>query len=276
PRVMGVEGMQERFAFEYAISRALSGPHSVQVWDHGIHAHHGNEVPWIAMELLRGETLRTRLKRYGRLSPRQTIDILTAILKGLHQAHAQGVIHSDLKPDNIFLTRAGNRYQVKLVDYGIATVIPRRWKGPRLHIPNRDRRVVGTPAYMAPEQRVPDSPTTPAIDIYAAGCIAYHMLTGQLPFKANTSRSMATAHVNEPIPRLEGLLASTPIEEFVRKAMAKDPRQRFDSVGHMSNALKQLNPTPHNAWLLKPNTSRRATPLNPMALMAIQQIPCSA
>ncbi|MEO1271500.1 MAG: serine/threonine-protein kinase, partial [Myxococcota bacterium] len=166
PKMFNVDGLHQRFAFEHAVTRALSGPHGVHVFDHGVHHQARKNVcglPWIAMELLPGESLRTRLKRHGRFSPHQAIDILIPMLKGLRHAHRRGIIHRDLKPDNIFLVSAGDRCMVKIIDYGVALVQPGLWTGPSPPS-SQGRRMIGTPAYMAPEQCLSRHPLTHAID----------------------------------------------------------------------------------------------------------------
>ena len=239
PRVLHVDGVRQRFEFEFAVASALSGPHSVRVLEQGVHESQGIELPWMAMELLRGETLRARLKRCGRLNQRQALSLLLQLLEAMSEAHAHGVIHQDLKPENIFLCATPDgRQLVKVLDYGIAAIIPERWRGP---LPPYDcsARVMGTPAYMAPEQRTAKMPTE-AVDVYALGCITYHMLMGKLPYEAATLMSMATAHGSKPLPRLEGLLASTSLERFVHRAMAKRPTRRFGTVLHMAEALRKI------------------------------------
>ncbi len=194
---------------------------------------------YYVMELLEGRTLRRLIKDRGRLELDETVDLLRQVGGALDAAHAAGVAHRDFKPDNIFLTPRGDRWRVKLLDFGVAKLM-----SPESNVDHRTATgaSVGTPAYMAPEQVVGKNVDHRA-DIYAFGVVAFHMLTGQLPFAADSAFSIMTAHVNEPPPDPLALVDSLPrgLEQVLGWALAKSPEDRPPSCLAFVDRLAALD-----------------------------------
>ncbi len=218
---------ESRLLREVQICRRITHPNIVRVFDLG----RFDRGLFVTMELLEGTDLATRLEDRGPLSLAECRRILTDVLSGLEEAHAQGVIHRDLKPHNLFLTTE----RTKILDFGIAHG---RSFDTRL---TRTGQAVGTPAYMAPEQlmsRQIDERT----DLYSLGAVLYEMLTGRGPFEADNPTALALAHVQEA-PRnvrdgREGLPESW--GRFVHRLLAKEPELRLPSVSHALNVVHAL------------------------------------
>src|SRR5262249_19194259 len=168
-------------------------------------------LTYISMEFVPGESLRHLLKRLGALSIRKGVEVVRQICEGLCEAHAQGIIHGDLKPENIMLDETGN---VKITDFGIA----------RLTSSTKTTTLSGTPAYMSPEQaegRAVDMRS----DIYSLGLVMYEVFTGQVAFSGDTPIAVALKQIREtpPGPRsLEPLLPAS-LEKAVMRCLEKDP-----------------------------------------------------
>jgi serine/threonine protein kinase len=162
---------ERRFEQEARTSSLIDSEHVVEVIDVGVEQH--TLAPWLAMELLEGEPLGAYLDRHGPLEPAETHEILRQLCHGLIAAHDLGVVHRDLKPDNVFLatSRTGlSSHLVKILDFGLAKVLERD---------SRNTTAMGTPLWMAPEQSDPEQVISCATDVWAVGLIAYRMLTGQ-------------------------------------------------------------------------------------------------
>jgi serine/threonine protein kinase len=161
---------RQRFSREAQVLRDLRHPNIVRYIDHGMTEEHR---PYLVMEWLEGEDLETRLRR-GALPFGATLSLLRGLCDGLAAAHSAGVIHRDIKPSNIFL-RGGDCARAVLLDFGLA----RRTKAPPM---TATGALLGTPAYMAPEQARGACELTPAADVFALGCVFFECLTGQPPF----------------------------------------------------------------------------------------------
>jgi serine/threonine-protein kinase len=193
---------------------------------------------YYVMELLEGETLTARLGA-GRLSPPVAREVLLQLCDALAAAHARGVVHRDLKPDNVFLVaRRGVDHFVKLVDFGIAKLRDAgaggaggRHTGTGL--------IVGTPEYMAPEQ-CEDRAVDARTDVYALGVMAYELFTGQLPFQARSVPALLVAHVRAPPPPPAAASPGFPdaLAEVLLRALAKDPAARFPDTVALAAALR--------------------------------------
>ena len=194
---------------------------------------------FIVMELLQGESLGTRLER-GPLTASETVEILDTVCDGLAAAHEKGVIHRDLKPDNIFLVDSRGKKGVKLLDFGLAKLAGKGGDtGLGIH-KTKSGILVGTPAYMSPEQ-ARGKPVDARTDIYALGVLAYKMLTGALPFKAENAMDLIVMHLNAPPPPPQKLVPDTPPElsRLVVRMMAKQPEQR-PSLAEIRKAFAEL------------------------------------
>ncbi|KYG06414.1 protein kinase [Sorangium cellulosum] len=191
------------------------------------------DAPCFAMDLLVGLDLADTLSFTRSLVAARAVRIAAHLAAGLEAAHRAGVIHRDVKPENVFLVHAADgREIVKLLDFGLSFIAG---QGEGALFP----RVVGTPEYMAPEQ-AQGAPAAPAADVYSLGIVLYEMLAGRVPFQG-TYPAIAEKHAREPPPpphRLHpGLLMSRELDAVVRKALVKDPRGRFASMAELRQAL---------------------------------------
>jgi serine/threonine-protein kinase len=201
----------------------------------------GAGVPCFAMELLVGLDLADTLASARVLAPPRAARIAADVAAGLEAAHRAGVIHRDVKPENVFLVHAPDgREIVKVLDFGLSFLRghdpePRAAGGRALSHP----QLVGTLEYVAPEQ-ARGAPPSPEADVYALGIVLYEMLAGRAPF-VGRAPSIVEKHLREPPPPLHrfhpGLLISRDLDAVVRKALVKDPRARFASMAELRDAL---------------------------------------
>jgi serine/threonine-protein kinase len=225
---------RERFRREARVASRLSSPHVVEVIDFG---EDGSGRPYLAMELLEGESLRAVLQREGRLAPQRVVRLLRQLLDGLAAAHGAGIVHRDLKPENLWLSGAGAAERLRVLDFGIA-----KWSDAR---PDAARTqaglVVGTPEYLAPEQAVGGEVDRRA-DLYAAGVLAFVMLTGHHPFDTSDVRALVAAHAFQKVPSLSSAapeLAAWPkLVDFVARATEKDRARRPGSAAELAALLE--------------------------------------
>jgi hypothetical protein len=220
-------GFLERFRMEAVAAARLSHPAVVRVFDTGV----DGEVCFIVMELFEGQNLAEILDQRGHLDPPEAAAIAQSMLDALHHAHAQGVVHRDVKPANVLIGAGG---AVKVTDFGIA-------KAAFAGDITTTGRLLGTALYLAPEQ-VADKPADHRTDLYAAGVVLYEMLTGRPPFKAETDLATATMRLTQD-PRPPGALrAGIPraLEQVVMRALAREPEERFQSAEEMRAALDRM------------------------------------
>jgi len=202
---------------------------------------------FIAMEFLDGKDLGEIVRGQGAMDWGQVRDIVLQICRALRAAHDKGIVHRDMKPENIFLVqREGQPHFVKILDFGIAKVMGLDPNGPRL---TRTGMIFGTPEYMAPEQ-AEGKDTDHRADIYAVGCILYHLITGQTPFIAESFMTMLTKHLMEdPVPpstRRPDLIISPEMDALVLKALEKDRDHRWQSMAELLEAVAAC-PGPESA-----------------------------
>lgn len=222
-----------RFQQEAKLVANLRHPHIVQVYDFGI----AEQVPYMVMEYLEGDTLKARLTELaaqGQIMPlAETRRIFLAVAGALDYAHQQGMIHRDVKPSNVFLT---TRSDVVLMDFGIA----RLTDGTQY---TASGAMVGTPAYMSPEQGQGERGDERS-DIYALGIMLYEMVTGRVPYQADTPLAVILKHISDPLPLPETLNPAIPAGAalVIFKALAKDPIDRYQAVSDMARALEAALP----------------------------------
>ncbi len=186
-----------RFVREARIASALKNPHTVAITDFGEAA---DGVLYIAMELLEGRTLRELVRARGRLSPPLAVEIAAQICLSLVDAHEHGVIHRDLKPDNVFVTLAKDGgLLVKVLDYGVARVVAPDSAVPAYTVLTQIGTILGTPAYMAPEQARAEE-VDARTDLYSLGVMLYEMLEGKPPFFERNPIRLLEMHKTEPAP----------------------------------------------------------------------------
>jgi serine/threonine-protein kinase len=214
-----------RFKREAQAAADLRSAHVVQIIDYGV----DDGLPFIAMELLDGESLGARLERMGRLAPDQAASILSQVARALARAHQAGVVHRDLKPDNVFLVREADGDIVKVLDFGIAKKLG--VLSTTSGIKTGTGAMLGTPYYMSPEQVLGGSDIDHRADIWSLGIIAYECLTGQRPFEKETLGGLLMAICNDPLP-VPSKVASVPsgFDAWFARACARDTSARFDSA----------------------------------------------
>jgi serine/threonine-protein kinase len=197
--------------------------------------------PYIVMELLEGVPLSAYTASGGRVPLAQAIPILHGILAGLAAAHSRGVVHRDLKPDNVFLTRdQAGMFASKLLDFGLAKVMD---AAGGMGQKTRSGMLLGTPAYMSPEQIKNARDVDPRADLFSAGVLFYEMLTGRAAFPAPTEFAKMTAVLTtepEPVGRIDPALA--PLASFIERALKKDRNERFATAIDMARALSAFAP----------------------------------
>jgi tetratricopeptide (TPR) repeat protein len=225
--------VERRFVREAKLGASLNHPNLVSVFDTAT----DDEGVLIVMEYVEGEALARTLKR-GPLSPERVAAMVRDVGSALDHAHAQGVVHRDVKPGNVLLRRDG---VTKLVDLGIATAQDHT----RL---THSGMVLGTAAYMAPEQ-LEGGETTPATDVYALGVVAYEALTGKRAREGRTPFQLAHRIATEPPPDLRDAMASASPQaaEVLKRAMARDPRDRPASAGELARRLARALEEPPTA-----------------------------
>ncbi|HEY1957729.1 MAG TPA: protein kinase [Polyangiaceae bacterium] len=220
-------GVVERFRREVKLARRVTHPNVARTFDLG--EHEGER--FLTMELIEGESLAARLARVGRLSVSDTIACVDAICEGLDAAHAAGVVHRDLKPDNVLL--AGSR--VVITDFGVA-------RGQEAGAAAKTAIPIGTPAYMAPEQ-VEASPTIDArADLYALGAMMFELLTGRLPFEADSVFAVAAMRLTQPPPDPRAFRPEIPetLALLVVRCMARKPDERPASAREVAARLASM------------------------------------
>ncbi len=219
----------ERFAREIDIASAMDHPNVVSLIDAGT----SGEWLYCVMPLFEGETLRDRIDREGQLPIDDALTIADAVAQGLDYAHEKGIVHRDVKPENILLS--GDN--VGLADFGIARAVVQAEQGNKL---TSTGIVIGTPTYMSPEQAAADKVDGRA-DIYALGCVLYEMLSGGEPFTAPTAQGLLARHVHDPVPDVRTVRpdVSDPVWFAIQKAMAKSPEDRFKTAGDFLIASRQ-------------------------------------
>ncbi len=211
----------ERFRREGISACRINHPNAVNVIDSGVSA---DGIAYLVMELLQGVSLAMELKLCGRLSVERCLAIMLPVCDALAAAHESGVIHRDIKPDNIFLHQAPEGEVVKVVDFGIAKLVEPDANDP-LAAMTETGGAVGTPIYMAPE-RLDERPYDGRSDVYSAGIVLYEMLCGRTPFAPTGSGlfGVIIGHLSEPPPPLEGVPPA--IAAIVLQALAKSPEER--------------------------------------------------
>ncbi len=229
----------ERFYNEARTSAAIGHEHIIEITDMGSH----NGAPFIVMEFLEGHAL-TDLMQERVFTVPEAVAICTQVLDALNAVHAAGVIHRDLKPDNVHILNKSGRQFVKILDFGISKL-----KSPEvqdMHL-TRTGTVLGTPYYMAPEQAAGKKEQDHRIDIYAAGVILYEMLTGALPFTGDNYNALLAAILTEeaPMPRTYNPDIPVELENVIMMAIAKQPALRYPNAIRFMEALRPFAP----AWM---------------------------
>jgi serine/threonine protein kinase len=228
----------ERFHREAHAATLLDHPNIVKVFDLVAE----DNTLFLVMELLRGKPLGEIIEA-GAIAPRRTLVLVRQVLDALAHAHARGVIHRDLKPDNIMVVTVGDaereRELVKLLDFGLLKLVgDAAFGADKL---THTGIVTGTPTYIAPEQ-VLGRPIDAKIDLYSLGVILFEMLTGRPPYRSPDPQTLMRMHVSAPLPTIASALPGRPwctsaLEYFVARALVKHPELRFRDAAEMMQAL---------------------------------------
>ena len=227
----------ERFRREIQLARKITHPNVCRIFDVGFHRpDDGEAVPFLTMELLAGETLTAWLRRHGRIAPDVALSIADQMAAGLEAAHRAGIVHRDFKAGNVMLVPDGGRVRTVITDFGLAKALA---ADPALDSGAlTGPRPVGTPAYMAPEQ-VTGGPVDERTDIYAFGIVLFEMVTGRLPFVADTPLAIAIKRVTEAAPSPAALVPDLdPVwVAVIERCLARDPAGRYPSIEAAMDAL---------------------------------------
>jgi serine/threonine-protein kinase len=223
---------QARFRREAQSAASLNNPSIVAVYDTGEDLTSGVPVPFIVMEYVDGRTVRDLLIEGHRLLPERTLEITSGVLRALEYSHQAGIVHRDIKPGNVMVTRNGD---VKVMDFGIA-----RAMSDAQATMTQTAQVIGTAQYLSPEQARGERVDARS-DLYSTGCLMYELLTGRPPFTGDSPVAIAYQHVREnPIPpsRLDPSLPPW-ADSIVLKAMAKSPADRYQSAAEMAADIQR-------------------------------------
>jgi serine/threonine-protein kinase len=239
------EDLRRRFEREAQVIARLRSPHTVDLFDFGVAE---NGAFYYVMELLDGLDTDRLVRRFGPLPTERAIHVLRQVCHSLSEAESCGLVHRDIKPANIFLCRYGEDFDfVKVLDFGLVKAFDQADdEGPAL---TRENAVHGTPAFIAPEQALGRDDLDGRVDIYATGCVAYWLLTGQLVFTADSSMALLLHHV-QTAPPAPSARAELPIpaelDRLVLACLAKNPAERPQSARELSGRLAEINGTA--AW----------------------------
>lgn len=215
-----------RFKREAQAAGKLNHPNIVNMYDVGF----DQDLHYIIMEYVNGETLKEYITRHGRLSIDEAVKFTIAIAEGLEHAHTMGIVHCDIKPHNVIITQTG---RVKVTDFGIARAMN------ATNTVMYTNSILGSAHYLSPEQ-ASGKPVDGNTDIYSLGVVLYEMLTGRVPFEGETPIAVALKHVREKVAPPTRYNPSIPplLEAVVMKALSKNPADRFDSISDMISDLR--------------------------------------
>jgi serine/threonine-protein kinase len=235
----------KRFEREANLLMSLTDPHLVRVYDYGIE----EDRHYLVMEYIGGRTLKAIIKEEGPLAVDRAMDIAQQVAEGLSVIHQQGVVHRDIKPQNLMVQTDGT---VKVMDFGIARMAD-------LSALTQSGFLVGTPHYISPEQAMGQR-VDHRSDIYSLGVVLYEMLMGKVLFDGDSPVTVALMHVKDPVPSLRLQRTDIPpqVEQLVDKCLDKEPGDRFQTAAVLANAIGSLRGEPKAAV---PQPAREAEPL---------------
>jgi serine/threonine protein kinase len=224
PSLTGDAQFLERFRYEAQAAASLSHPNIVMVHDVG----QDGDRHYIVMELVEGDDLKTIIRHWAPLPLDKALDLAIQICDGVGYAHRAGFVHCDVKPQNVLVTRDG---RAKVADFGIARVISEATM-------SRSDLAWGTPHYFSPEQAAGES-ATPASDVYAIGVILFEMLSGRLPFEAESATALALKHLQDEPPWITDYnpAVPVPIAKIIDKVLSKEPASRYRTANQLGQIL---------------------------------------
>jgi eukaryotic-like serine/threonine-protein kinase len=229
----GAPDFQERFRQEARAAANLSHPNIVTMHDFGL----DDGLLFLVMEFVPGTDLKTLIKQHGRFSPEEAVPLLVQACAGIGYAHRAGLVHCDVKPQNMLVTPD---MRLKVADFGIARVLS------TIHPEEQSDVVWGSPQYFAPEQASGAAPS-PASDVYSLGIILYEMLTSSLPFQATNAIELARLHVEAEPPLLSEMIPgiSPTLEQILVKVLSKEPSQRYRTADQLGRVLLNFGNARH-------------------------------
>ena len=267
PELAADPDLAERFRIEAQAAAQMSHPNIVAVYDRGT----AGTSDYIVMEYVRGETLKERIRRAGRLAPEEAARIALAVLTALEAAHGRHIVHRDITAGNVLLDEAGG---VKVADFGIALV--------GASALTRTGTLLGTSSYLSPEQ-AQGQRADERSDLYSLGVVLFEMLTGRLPFGGENDVAVAVQHVSASPPDPRSFVPGLPsaLVAIVAEAMQKRPDDRYQSAAEFASALLRAEPAGRDArgWVPPPYVSAGASPAagaQPTAAWALNETPTRA
>ncbi len=245
PQLAEDEEFVSRFIREAKSAARLSHPNVVAVYDQGA----DDGTVFLAMEHVAGRTLRDLMREKGRLSARQSLEVMESVLAALGAAHHAGIVHRDVKPENVLLADDG---RIKVADFGLARAV----SGATSHT-SATGVLMGTVAYLSPEQ-VERGVADPRSDVYAAGILLFEMLTGAKPYDGETAIQVAYRHVHDDVPAPSSMVPGLPaaLDALVARATSRDPDGRPDDARRFLAELAQVRRSLSDTEL---DTAGRAT-----------------
>jgi eukaryotic-like serine/threonine-protein kinase len=244
PRFAEQPEARARFEIEARAAAKLKTKHAVHVYDHGITQ---DGLPYIVMEFLEGESLSDAIIGRGPLAPAEVASIIGQAARALSKAHAAGIVHRDMKPDNIILAKTddpgdGAPYVVKLVDFGIAKIIeeqPTDGSASKMGGPTREGTVIGTPNFMAPEQLTAGGAPGPLTDLWSLGACTFAAMTGRLPFEGDMLGDIVVKVCALPLPIPSQVSPNVPtgFDAWFARVCSRDRAKRFQTADELAQAL---------------------------------------
>ena len=254
--------LRDRFHREARAAARLRSRHVVQILDYG--DWYGS--PYIAMELLEGETLADRIDRQDRLSPSETMSVAKGVARALGRAAELGIVHRDLKPENVFIVQDGGREYSKVLDFGVVKL-----RDPNLLDSSGRTKtgvVVGTPYYMSPEQADGTKPVDPRSDLWSLAVILFECLTGEVPFYSEAFGNLVLKITSGPIPLPSDVVDDLPeaLDDWWLHAAAREPDDRFQTAEQLLDALGEVLSGHPDATHMPPSIDGRHSWVTPESL----------
>ncbi|HQR17891.1 MAG TPA: protein kinase, partial [Gemmatimonadales bacterium] len=255
---------RDRFLREISVAAGLQHPHILPLYDSGALEADGGALLYYVMPYVEGESLRARLEQEGQLPLETALDIASEVLAALDHAHAQGVVHRDIKPENILLSGG----HALVADFGIARAVS---DAGNTRLTERGS-VIGTPAYMSPEQAAAEREVDARSDLYSLACVLYEMLSGEPPFTGHTAQAVMVKRLTDAAPSVRRLRDSVPeeVDLALTRGLARAPADRFATAAEFRSALRVGMQTP------MPAVPHRRTPRLSPRLMVVTLLALAA